>query len=396
MANAAKRPHLPELDLVRAFGIIAVVMIHATSSIVNNYDRASSFYPIYVFLNVFSKFAVPVFIFLSGFVLFYNYIDKPFTARAIGEFYKKRLMKTVIPFLLFSFLYWGLTRLANYGFTDIRTFIGYFANENFLEKLLTGKTYTHLYFVVIILQFYILAPLLLYAVKRLPWLGKHIVWLGLLVQWAFIYKLADVFELKNRGSYSFTYMLYFAAGAFIGIYYLKLADWIKISKQSATAGKITAWAVLWTLFLSASLTEVYVYYRYYLEGRFVLSPKLLELVNEVHCVAAGIALIQLSAWIYAAWNRTIVKALIHIGAVSFGIYLIHPIVLYVYREIDAGGNPLIYHLWAAGGFVLALCLPWLLVSLSARFRWHWILFGPLPAAKKAPAASAPKKPGMEA
>lgn len=393
MEQAAKRPYLPELDIVRAFGIMAVVMIHATSSIVVRYDHHSTLYPLYVFLNIFSKFAVPVFIFLSGFVLFYNYFDKPFTAKTIGSFYKKRMGKIIIPFLFFSFFYFGATRLVQFGFTDVQTFIGYFASWNFLEKLLIGKTYTHLYFVVIIIQFYVLAPFMLYAVKRFPALGKHMVWIGLVTQWLFIYKLANMFDLINRGSYAFTYMFYFAAGAFIGIYYMKLVDWIKVTKQNASPRKITAWIVLWTSFITTSLTEVYMYYRFYMDGKFMISSKLLELINEVHCVTAGIVLIQLSYWIYAAWNQTAVKALIHIGATSFGIYLIHPIVLYIYREINVGGNSIIFHIWAAGGFVLAMLIPWLFVSLCAPFKWHWILFGPLPAKKK---PGATKQPSIEA
>lgn len=369
-------------------------MIHATSSSVANYDHHAALYPLYLILNTVTKFAVPVFVFLSGFVLFYNYYDKPFTAKTIGQFYKKRMSKIIIPFLLFSFLYYSLTRLVQFGFTDVQTFIGYFTNVEFLKKLVIGKTYTHLYFVVIIIQFYVLAPFMLYAVKRFPVLSKHIVWLGLLVQWLFIYKLADVFHLVNRGSYSFTYMFYFAAGAFIGIYYLKLADWINLSRKNAAPQKIMASVVLWVLFLSSSMIEVYVYYQYRLYDVFVLNPDLLELVDEVRCVTAGIVLIQISGWVYAAWNKTAVKALLHIGATSFGIYLVHPFVLFLYRKINASGDPLLYHIWAAGGFILALLIPWLLVSLSAPFKWHWMLFGPLPAKKKQ--AAAPLQPGIEA
>jgi peptidoglycan/LPS O-acetylase OafA/YrhL len=393
MAQAAKRPYLPELDIVRAFGIMAVVMIHATSSIVVRYDHHSTLYPLYVFLNIFSKFAVPVFIFLSGFVLFYNYYDKPFTAKTIGGFYKKRMGKIIIPFLFFSFFYFGATRLIQFGFTDVQTFIGYFATWDFLNKLLIGKTYTHLYFVVIIIQFYVLAPFMLYAVKRFPLLGKHMVWIGLVTQWLFIYKLAIVFDLKFRASYAFTYMLYFTAGAFIGIYFMKLVEWIKVTKHNASPQKITAWSILWTLFITSSLTDVYFYYRYYMDGKIIMSTKLLELVNEVHCLTAGIVLLQLSYWVYAAWNQTAVKALIHIGATSFGIYLIHPAVLYIYRGINVGGNPIIFHMWAAGGFVLAMLIPWLIVTLCAPFKWHWILFGPLPTKKKPDAA---KQPSIEA
>ena len=36
----------------------------------------------------------------------------------------------------------------------------------FLEKLLLGKAYTHLYYIFIIVQFYLLFPLLLYILKK--------------------------------------------------------------------------------------------------------------------------------------------------------------------------------------------------------------------------------------
>ncbi|KRE44797.1 acyltransferase [Paenibacillus sp. Soil522] len=394
MAHAAKRPHLPELDIVRAFGIMAVIMIHATSSIVAIYDHQATLYPLYLFLNIFTKFAVPVFIFLSGFMLFYNYYDKPFTAKTIGQFYKKRMSKIIIPFLLFSFLYYGLTRLIQFGFTDVQTFIGYFTTAEFLKTLVIGKTYTHLYFVVIIIQFYVLAPFMLYAVKRFPALSRHIVWIGLLVQWLFVYKVTDLFHLINRGSYSFTYMFYFAAGAFIGIYYLKLADWINLTKKNATPQKIAVSIALWALFLSSSAVMVYFYYENRLYNTAVIDTKLLELVDEVRCVTAGIVLIQLSCWVYAAWNKTAVRALLHIGATSFGIYLIHPVILYLYRKINLSSDPLLYHVWASGGFFIALLIPWLLVSLCAPFKWHWLLFGPLPAMKKQP--NVPIQPGIEA
>ncbi|WP_307470731.1 acyltransferase [Paenibacillus harenae] len=383
LTQSAKKPHLPELDIVRAIGIMAVVMIHSTSSAVNSYDHASSFYPVYVFLNMFSKFAVPVFIFLSGFVLFYNYFGKPWTLESTGQFYKKRITKLAIPFILFSFFYWAFVKLVGPGFVDLKTFIGYFADPVFWDKLLIGKTYTHLYFIVIIIQFYLLAPLMLSVLKKFPALGNHIVWIGLLVQWLFIYKVVPLYGLTNTASYSFTYLFYFAAGAFIGIHYLKLAGWIKIRKQNASAGKISAWVALWTLFLGSSIYMVMNGYHFNAYNKFLISSKQLELVNEVQCVTAGLALIQLSHWIYDKWNKTLVRALLHIGATSFGIYLLHPVVTYFNRTVPTGGSSFLYHLWAATGFLIALLLPWLIVSLSARWKWHWLLFGPLPTSKKA-------------
>lgn len=390
MKPIAKRPYLPELEIARAFGIMAVVMIHATSAAYARYDHQSAIYPLYVFLNIFSKFAVPVFIFLSGFVLFYNYYDKSFTAKTIIAFYKKRISKIVIPFLLFSVFYYGFTKVASYGFSDIQTFIGYFTSKLFLKDLIIGKTYTHLYFVVIIIQFYVIAPFMLYAVKRFPSLGKHIVWIGLLIQWLFIFKLAPELSLKNRGSYCFTYMFYFTAGAFIGIYYIKLVHWINITKQNRTPRKVLAWVILWTLFIAASLTEVYVYYYLQLHKKLLLSGSQLEFIDELRCVLASILLIQLSIWIYSKWSASFVKVLIHLGASSFAIYLMHPALLYLYRRMDFNSKPIIYHASVAGGFVLALLLPWLIAAISSRHKWHWLVFGPLPAKKKPVRANAQK------
>lgn len=394
MTKDANRPYLPALDIFRAFAIMAVIIIHTTSTVVANYDHHAALYPLYVFLNNFTKFAVPVFIFLSGFTLFYNYYDKPFSVKTIGQFYKKRMTKILIPFLFFSFLYFALTRYLQFGFTDLNTFIGYFTTGYFLKTIVIGKAHTHLYFVVIIIQFYVLAPLMLYAVQRFRFLSKHIAWLGLLAQWLFIYKLADVFHLINRGSYSFTYMLYFAAGAFIGIYYVKAAPWINLTRQNTTIKKLAAAVTVWALFLSSSMVMVYFYYENRLNKIFIINPDYLELVDEIRCVTAGLVLLQVSFWVYTSWSKITIRALLHIGACSFGIYLIHPLVLYVYRLIHATGNPLLYHTWAAGGFAVALLVSWAIVSLSAPFKWHFLLFGPLPSKKKPSSAST--QPNIEA
>lgn len=381
MSQEAKRSYLPQLDIVRAIGIMAVIMIHATSSIVVNYDHNAAIYPLYVFLNIFPKFVVPIFIFLSGFVLFYNYIDKPFTLKTLGTFYKKRISKILIPFFFFSFFFWAIRRYSAYGFTDISTFIGYFHSWRFLQLLLIGKTYAHLYFIVIIIQFYAIAPFMLMALKRFPRLGKHMVWMGLLVQWGFVFIVAKEFDLINRSTYSFSYMFYFVAGAYIGMYYMKLVEWIKVSKQNASPKKVIVWVSIWLLFAVTSLIEVYFYYNKHMTGAYLFSLHILELIYEVLCISAAIIILQLSYWIYDKWNSTIVKALSHIGATSFGIYLLHPLVLFLYRQNEVSGNPIVYFAWAAGGFLAALLLSWLLVSITAKFKWHWLLFGPLPVKK---------------
>ncbi|HWL26524.1 MAG TPA: acyltransferase family protein, partial [Ureibacillus sp.] len=149
-----KKEHINELDITRALAILAVLMIHSTSTPVTTIPYNSHFFIVYVFLNIFSKFAVPVFIFLSGFVLFYNYISKDFTKQMVIHFYKKRIIQIALPFLFFSvFFYVCANYLATY---DLRLTLNQLFSVEFLQKLVIGKAYTHLYYIFIIVQFYVL------------------------------------------------------------------------------------------------------------------------------------------------------------------------------------------------------------------------------------------------
>ena len=73
------KERIPELDLLRGFAILGVLMVHATSVAATKIPN-SIMKNVYVFLNTFSTFCVPAFIFLTGFVLFYNYYERPVTA----------------------------------------------------------------------------------------------------------------------------------------------------------------------------------------------------------------------------------------------------------------------------------------------------------------------------
>src|SRR5689334_12879602 len=74
-ATLNKKERLPQLDIYRALAILGVLHVHATSfATVDAID--SRFYYIINFLNIFFKYGTPSFIFLSSFVLFYNYADR--------------------------------------------------------------------------------------------------------------------------------------------------------------------------------------------------------------------------------------------------------------------------------------------------------------------------------
>nr|WP_156160109.1 acyltransferase family protein [Paenibacillus sp. E194] len=94
-----KRERIQELDAYRALAIMAVLAIHATSEALAA-TIGSRAYPLYLLINTFRNLPYP-FYFLSGFVLFYNYADKPLSGGTIRQFYRKRLLYILVPYLVF-------------------------------------------------------------------------------------------------------------------------------------------------------------------------------------------------------------------------------------------------------------------------------------------------------
>ncbi|KOY80520.1 acyltransferase [Lysinibacillus macroides] len=368
-----KRAHVYELDITRALAILAVLLIHATSTPVTALPSDSKLYPLYVALNIFPKFAVPVFIFLSGFVLFYNYIQKDLTKELIVRFYQKRVTQIVIPYLFFSIFYYAATRL--FLTHDLAlTWQALFSME-FLEKLLIGKAYTHLYYIFIMVQFYVMFPLMLYIIKKKPVVSPHLIWIGFVLQWAFILLNAAFWQYPYRGSIAFSYLFYFLAGGFLGIYFEKYKKWLQLKRENFSIAIL----LIWLLWLFATCYNIYLYYFVFSSQTYLASSIVFELAFELQAITASIVLLQLSFWIYHQWHRAIVNSLINLGTLSFGIYLLHPFFLFLYRQIPISGNSLVFHVWSVGGFVIALFVTWWVVLVIGKYiNYHWIAFGPIP------------------
>lgn len=90
------------------------------------------------------------------------------------------------------------------------------------------------------------------------------------------------------------------------------------------------------------------------------------------------------------------KVLTRIGELSFAIYLVHPLWLFLYREYDLKLNPVTddYLIWIYGGMVTALIVSALVVQTV--FRWIQApgsLLGGVPRSLK-PSSKAPKSPSQ--
>lgn len=151
------KQRLREMDFIRAAAALSIIAIHVTANYV--YVSRAAYY-----LNQLVRFAVPVFILISGLLLYPSGAD----CKGIGGYFAflgKRLKKIFIPYLIWSFIYIIYSMRGELGsiWSDRGAFL-----LGTARKLLYGSGYAHLYFVIIMLQLYLLFPLLSRLMKRRP------------------------------------------------------------------------------------------------------------------------------------------------------------------------------------------------------------------------------------
>lgn len=150
------RNNLLWIDNVRVIAIIFVVLLHVSSYGVVNFDVHLNDWMIANIFDSISRWSVPVFFIISGFLLLD--LTKKDT---IVQFYKKRVFKVIIPLLIWTifFIFFQFIRLKYKGITSFNFY------DNVLYPLYLGEPYYHLWFIYAILVLYLITPFLKYFIS---------------------------------------------------------------------------------------------------------------------------------------------------------------------------------------------------------------------------------------
>lgn len=191
------------IHYMRIVACLMVIAIHITAAPVVTLDKNSIIQLFFLFINQVSKPAVPIFIFISGFLLHHIYANKSIH---LFTYYKKRL-----PALIFPYIVWSL------GYYLLYVKLGYYPlNIKFaLTGLMWGTFIYHLYFMIIIIQMYILYPLLKMCGNR--W-GEIKLFIGVLVIQLLLIKV----PFEHRDRIFITYLSYFTFGILLQSLYSKI------------------------------------------------------------------------------------------------------------------------------------------------------------------------------
>jgi surface polysaccharide O-acyltransferase-like enzyme len=221
---------LQEFDVLRAAAALAVIAIHVTAAYVNEL-------PLAYLWNHAVRFAVPLFIIISGFLLYYVTT----TILPAHVFYTKRLDKILWPYIIWTCLYCSLNAYI-LGMNNPLLFLTTLGKD-----LLWGTGYYHLWFLPIILQLYLLYPLLRRWMEkdaRSLFMISLVLTLG--VQTLLYLYLLHIIALPPQ--YRPIYLLAFPVWLFYFVFGMSMA--LQKSKQGddprgVTRGRVLLLSVVW-------------------------------------------------------------------------------------------------------------------------------------------------------
>jgi peptidoglycan/LPS O-acetylase OafA/YrhL len=355
-----KPPHIPYLDFFRAAAILGVIVIHATSQAAVKFPETTLKFGFYHFWNSICQFAVPSFLFLSGLVLFYTYHSRAGSSDWFVGFYRKRLTYIVAPYIIWSLVYFVTGQImAHKSLTDDW--------PRFLHLLIIGKNYAHLYFFIIIIPFYLLFPWFIWCVKFI-WVRSWLLPLSAVGHFAFYLLNTYVWHFHRTSSMFPNYLLQIGFGAWLGLNFeqsmVGLGRW---KWPIALSGAVSALIYVYAgPILDHWLPDISRYSR--MNIRFV--------IYTLFTLIASLNLLLISRSLFQLKHAELLKRVLNSwGKLSFGIFLIHPIFIFLWRTWVMTYTPSYYHLGVLLGGVFALLFSWPAVLLLRRSKWGGIVMG---------------------
>lgn len=214
-AGRRKRPRLVHVDAMRPIKQLGVVSTHSLQSFA---PQASLGVGASLMLTHVTRFA---FMFISAGMLVYAY---PAVARGGWRtFWRRRLLAVVLPYATWTVVYFAMG-LAQNGTGDPADDVGHF-----FWLLLSG--YDQLYFLVVLLQFYLIYPVFLWLIQRTQrhhwWLLGASLALEAVLFWLDHEQLVPAWMLNQAATRElWNYQLFVIAGGVFAWHYQEVHGWL--------------------------------------------------------------------------------------------------------------------------------------------------------------------------
>ncbi|MBN1657060.1 MAG: acyltransferase [Anaerolineae bacterium] len=307
------------LSLLGGLSILAVVASHAAGwgfiamffwtdryrpVTVPNYDQIGTLsYYILVAVRSWASFAVAAFLFLSGFFLAYSARSAQVTLQ--WKVILRRIRSLLIPYLIWSCAILILDAMQGKIYPP----------GEYVWRLVSGGAHPAYYYVPLICQFYLLAPFVVSAAKTRPirfLIAAAAIQLGALAL-RYLSRAGEGIPALHTATGLLwpTYAFFFALGLVASFHPVRLGQWMAKNRRFLLAG----------LIVSAIATVVESEFGFHVTGvRRGTGPATLS--TSVYAIAFVTC--------FLTFDRVAVqfsKTLTRLSSMSYGIYLVHPIIL---------------------------------------------------------------------
>jgi probable poly-beta-1,6-N-acetyl-D-glucosamine export protein len=357
-----------EIVYLRALAILAVISIHVSGS----FDKMSSINfltLLYMSISTFSHFAVPLFVCISGFVL-YNKYQGTFSLKV---FYKKRLMSVIPQYTIFSilwilFIYIGTIYLGK---------VWNFSAIDLIYQYLTGTAFYHLWFFILIIQLYILYPIFEKIFTKSVEKNKtfHLLIFLLIVE--ILYQIFSDKNIQYSGNLTIFlgYIFYFVLGFYVRSNYL---NYKKIEAHMPSGYMFIFFLVLLPVTILGIVILSTEYFRNSLNSQIILIFNVVSaIITPFYYILIFVLCLYFALKILEMIPNMTTKSLQIIGNYSFGIYLIHAFILYFLTVIllPKLGFTMNDWLYYPVVMMLVLSMSLTLVYIINKFPYHEYIIG---------------------
>jgi len=238
------RQRLDHVDAMRPIKQTAVISTHALI-----YFAPLSTSLVASGMLTLTHFSRDAFLFVSACMLAYSYRDS--TRINLAHYWKRRFMAVGLIYIVWSFIYWPVASLKDstsfpYYHLPMSAIFSLTGLHNLLFALGTG--YYHLYFLLVLLEFYVLFPWIFtflrqHANLRIPILIVALAWqvvfpMAIRRGW-----LGFVVSPKLETRLVFDYSLYLIGGVIAAFYLERFHDWVIKHRNAILIGTVVLAAV---------------------------------------------------------------------------------------------------------------------------------------------------------
>lgn len=344
--------------LLRGFVVLGVMLMHTTWYF-NSAQQRSWVTISEMLLDIISLFAVPLVMFVSGYVFTSHNRHADYYKLS---FFRKMFFSVLSPYLLFSLIYIA-------GFCFFNDFA--YTPREIAYQLITGSSAVHMAFFRALFGFYAIYPLLMHYFNRCRLQHKLDRFIIQVILLQILWKCCNNLGLTNPYAVALLdittflrYLAYFSFGLLACIYQKKLLRWIDQHHTLLNIGFL----------LNLPLIAVCWYFKYYAH-----SLRILEFVCfPLNLFLYTIIITMLFDYVHTLKSQDSFskRFMIYLGNYSFGIFLIHVVYMYVGDKVLSllGLSPqrgLFYPLL----FLIMLGLSLLTMELLARVSWGHYFIG---------------------